>query len=308
MSGSEKMNGIINVYKELGMTSHDVVAKIRKILWTKKVGHTGTLDPEAEGVLPICVGKATKLAATITEGVKGYETTLRFGKTTTTGDHTGETIETFEFDYDEEAVTEAVNSFVGKIQQVPPMYSALKVNGKKLYELAREGKVVERQPREIEIKSLEILEFLPPDALRLRVICSKGTYIRTLCEDIGAKLGYGGHMDGLVRISSGHFKIQDSVKLAQIQTLKDEDRLDEVFITIEKLLEEHAPIQVRPALDKALDNGNMIWVKDLGVEVKEMREGAYYRMYTSDNRFIGLYEAKVRQGALCLKAHKILAN
>lgn len=300
------MNGVINVYKELGMTSHDVVAKIRRILWTKKVGHTGTLDPEAEGVLPICVGKATKLAASITEDIKGYETTLRFGKTTTTGDHTGDIINTFKFDFNAEDIKEAIECFKGDIEQIPPMYSALKVNGKKLYQYAREGKTVERQPRSIHIYKLEILEFLPPDAIRFRVICSKGTYIRTLCEDIGKKLGYGGHMDGLVRISCGNFTIDKSIKLARLQELKDADELDKVFITIEELLAEHDPIKVEACHDKALHNGNRLWVKDIDMNMDTSLLGTKYRMYTSEDVFIGLYEVKEKYDELCLKPFKIL--
>lgn len=300
------MNGVINVYKELGMTSHDVVAKARRILRTKKVGHTGTLDPEAEGVLPICIGKATKLASLITENIKGYETVCRFGKTTTTGDHTGEILDTFKFEYEEDAIKKAVESFRGTINQVPPMYSALKVNGKKLYEYAREGITIERQPRQIHIHELEILEFLPPDAVRLRIVCSKGTYIRALCEDIGTALGYGGHMDGLVRISSGKFKIKDSVKLAQIQELKDNDQLDKVFISLEELLADNDRIQVTEELDKALNNGNLIWADQIPLPITTEMIDTKYRMYTSEGVFIGLYDVQEKHERLCLKPFKIL--
>ena len=178
------INGIINVHKEEGFTSHDVVAKLRGICGQKKIGHTGTLDPMATGVLPVCLGSGTKVCDMLTDKDKEYVAELLLGCTTDTQDVTGEVLSQCEVNVSEEAVREAVMSFVGDYQQVPPMYSALKVNGKKLYELAREGKEVERKARPVRILEIEILD-MPLPVVKMRVACSKGTYIRTLCADIG---------------------------------------------------------------------------------------------------------------------------
>ena len=186
------IHGIINVYKEKGFTSHDVVAKLRGIVGQKKIGHTGTLDPDATGVLPVCLGKATKLCDLLTDKNKTYEAVLLLGKTTDTQDITGEVLEEKSTEaLTEEKVREAIEGFIGDYEQIPPMYSALKVNGKKLYELAREGKVIERKARPVKILDIQILEIDLPK-VRMEVSCSKGTYIRTLCHDIGDKLGCGG--------------------------------------------------------------------------------------------------------------------
>lgn len=189
------IHGIINVYKEKGFTSHDVVAKLRGIVGQKKIGHTGTLDPDATGVLPVCLGKATKLCDLLTDKNKTYEAVLLLGKTTDTQDITGEVLEEKSTEaLTEEKVREAIEGFIGDYEQIPPMYSALKVNGKKLYELAREGKVIERKARPVKILDIQILEIDLPK-VRMEVSCSKGTYIRTLCHDIGEKLGCGGCME-----------------------------------------------------------------------------------------------------------------
>ena len=182
-------NGVINVYKEPGYTSFDVVAKLRGILKQKKIGHTGTLDPAATGVLPVCLGNATKLCDMLTDKDKEYVAELLLGVETDTQDTTGEVLSRREVNMSEEQVRLAAESFVGAYNQVPPMYSALKVNGKKLYELAREGKEIERKSRTIEVYDIRIRQFLPPDRVEIDVDCSKGTYIRTLCSDIGKALG-----------------------------------------------------------------------------------------------------------------------
>ena len=188
------MDGVINVYKEKGYTSHDVVAIVRKTLNIKKVGHTGTLDPDAEGVLPVCIGSATKLADYIMAERKSYRAVIAFGAETTTQDGSGEITQRFEYDFDESRLIEAVKSFIGEQEQLPPMYSAIKVNGKKLYELAREGKEIERKKRKITIYDIRIVDIMPPDRAVIDIDCSKGTYIRSLCFDIGRKLGWGAYM------------------------------------------------------------------------------------------------------------------
>ena len=193
------VNGILNVYKEKGYTSHDVVAKLRGIVGQKKIGHTGTLDPDAEGVLPVCLGRATKVCDMLTEKDKTYEAVLLLGKETDTQDISGTVLRVGETEgLTQEQVKDCVMSFVGEYDQIPPMYSALKVNGKKLYELAREGKTIERKSRKVEIKEIRILEMALP-RVRMEVSCSKGTYIRTLCHDIGEKLGCFGCMESLLR-------------------------------------------------------------------------------------------------------------
>ena len=191
------MDGIINVYKEAGFTSHDVVAKLRGICRQKKIGHTGTLDPQATGVLPVCLGSATRACEMLTDRTKEYVAELLLGQITDTQDTTGTVLEEREVAVDEAQVREVIESFVGGYDQIPPMYSALKVNGKKLYELARAGKEVERQARHVDLPSIEILEIRLP-VVKFRVECSKGTYIRSLCADIGGKLGCGGTMQSLV--------------------------------------------------------------------------------------------------------------
>ena len=200
------VNGIINVYKEKGYTSFDVVAKLRGIFKQKKIGHTGTLDPDATGVLPVCLGKATKLCDLLTDKNKTYEAVLLLGKTTDTQDITGEVLEEKSTEaLTEEKVREAIEGFIGDYEQIPPMYSALKVNGKKLYELAREGKVIERKARPVKILDIQILEIDLPK-VRMEVSCSKGTYILTLCHDIGEKLGCGGCMESLMRTRVSTFR------------------------------------------------------------------------------------------------------
>ena len=212
------IHGIINVYKEKGFTSHDVVAKLRGIVGQKKIGHTGTLDPDATGVLPVCLGKATKLCDLLTDKNKTYEAVLLLGKTTDTQDITGEVLEEKSTEaLTEEKVREAIEGFIGDYEQIPPMYSALKVNGKKLYELAREGKVIERKARPVKILDIQILEIDLPK-VRMEVSCSKGTYIRTLCHDIGEKLGCGGCMESLIRTRVSTFRIEDAKTLDEIET------------------------------------------------------------------------------------------
>ena len=216
------INGVLNVWKEAGFTSHDVVAKLRGILHQKKIGHTGTLDPDATGVLPVCLGKGTRLCDMLTDETKTYEALLHLGIATDTQDMSGTVTAEAPVTVTEEEVRDCIASFVGEQQQVPPMYSALKVNGKKLYELARKGQSVERKPRSIVIHELELCDFDGKTA-RIRVVCSKGTYIRTLCHDIGAALGTGGCLSSLRRTRAGRFAIDDCVTMEQIQQARDQN-------------------------------------------------------------------------------------
>ena len=206
------MDGIINVNKPTGMTSHDVVYRLRRILGVKKIGHTGTLDPDASGVLPMCVGKATKLADYLTATDKQYRAELSLGAFTDTQDASGEVLERFDVNVTEKQLRDVLCEFVGEIEQIPPMYSALKVDGKKLYELARRGQEVARRPRSITIHALELLEGEGAD-WTIRVRCSKGTYVRTLCHDLGRALGCGGCMSSLRRTRAGSFTLAQAVTM-----------------------------------------------------------------------------------------------
>lgn len=249
------IHGIINVYKEAGYTSFDVVAKLRGICKQKKIGHTGTLDPAAEGVLPVCFGNGTKLCDMLTDRSKGYEAVLLLGVDTDTLDTTGQVLNTSEVNASEDEVKAAIESFVGEYDQIPPMYSALKVDGKRLYELARQGKEVERKARRVTIHKIEILEMDLP-RVRILVDCSKGTYIRSLCQDIGNKLGCYGCMESLLRVRSGRFDLQSALKLSEIEKYRDEGKLSEIVIPLEDVLEEYPVLHVLPECKKLIDNGN----------------------------------------------------
>lgn len=279
------MDGVLVVRKEKGFTSHDVVAKLRGILHMKKIGHTGTLDPDAEGVLPVVLGKATRLVEMLTEKEKTYETVLHLGIETDTQDMTGQVLKELPVQVSEEKLKETVESFLGEQQQIPPMYSALKVNGKKLYELAREGKTVERKARPVTFSEIQIMEMDFP-LIKLSVTCSKGTYIRTLCHDIGQKLGCGGCMEELLRTRSGQFTLEESLTLDEIQQLMQKGKLEEHLVGIEEILENYPTVRCTEMADRLLENGNPV-----GENLAETgcREG-WVRMYTSKGVFIGIYQ------------------
>lgn len=280
-------SGIINVYKEKGFTSFDVVAKLRGILRTKKIGHTGTLDPDAEGVLPVCIGRATKVCDILTDKDKIYEAVMLLGVETDTQDTSGEVLKELPVNVSEKVVREAILSFVGEYAQVPPMYSALKINGKKLYELAREGKTVERKARNVQIFSIEILEMNLP-RVRMSVHCSKGTYIRTLCHDIGQKLGSGGCMEKLLRTKVGIFELKDTLKLSEINELAKAGVVEEKIISVDELFEDYAKVWTKQAFDVAVHNGNRIEKRMLEEELPANTERL--RVYDSEGTFIGVYE------------------
>lgn len=281
------LNGIINVYKEPGFTSHDVVAKLRGICKQKKIGHTGTLDPGAAGVLPVCLGTGTKLCDMLTHKDKEYVTELLLGVITDTQDTSGEVLEKREVDCTPDRIREAAMSFLGAYDQVPPMYSALKVNGRKLYELAREGREIERQARRVEILELEILEISLP-VVKMRVVCSKGTYIRTLCADIGEKLGCGGTMQLLERTRVGNFQKADAYTLAQIEELRDRGELESILFPVEKAFEGTRRLCVAQEYDRALHNGNAIYPQWIRGELIP-KEDELVRMCTSQGEFLGVF-------------------
>lgn len=280
------MNGILNIYKEAGYTSHDVVAIIRKILDCQKVGHTGTLDPQATGVLPICIGKATKVVDFLTSFDKHYETELTLGITTTTDDSTGDIIETKQVDFDKNKITDVINSFKGESYQIPPMYSAIKVNGKRLYTLAREGKVIARQPRKINIYDIEIKEFIEPNKVKIYVHCSKGTYIRSLCFDIGKKLGCGAYMSFLLRTKVNCFSIKDSIKLDELKSYKQNNELDKVLIKIDYILKDFPKLYVKQSLTDNLYNGNIIYE----IQNQILTENQFVLVYDYKQNLVGIYK------------------
>lgn len=283
------MNGILNIYKEQGFTSHDVVAKLRGILGQKKIGHTGTLDPMAEGVLPVCLGNATKVCGLLTDKDKTYQTVLRLGVVTDTQDMTGKAIGGSTPLVTREMATEAVFSFLGPYEQIPPMYSAIKINGKKLYEMAREGKVVERKPRRVFIHQIAIEDIdLLENRITMTVSCSKGTYIRTLCEDIGNKLKCGGCMESLLRIQAGSFFIKDSIRLAEVERLEKEGSLKNHILPVEQLFNKYQAVVTATDGDKLLFNGNRL-ARNKVREQNAPADLEKVRMFDSSGTFAGIY-------------------
>jgi tRNA pseudouridine55 synthase len=283
------IHGIINVYKEKGYTSHDVVARLRRILGQKKIGHTGTLDPDAEGVLPVCLGKATKVCDLLTDKDKTYQAILLLGQSTDTQDTSGEVLESHEVTSTIKEVYEAIQSFKGDYDQVPPMYSALKVNGKKLYELAREGKTVERKARKVQIHEIKIHEILLP-RVSMTVTCSKGTYIRTLCHDIGEKLGCGGCMEQLLRTQVGSFSIEDSLRLDEIEILKDIGQLEEHITPVEEMFSMYPAVRVKEEHQKLLNNGNPLYSRQMERSTSLPEKDGKVRVYGCDGSFYAIYE------------------
>lgn len=281
-------HGMINVYKEKGFTSHDVVAKLRGICKQKKIGHTGTLDPDAVGVLPVCLGCATRLCDMLTDKDKEYVAVLRLGITTDTQDATGKVLAEKEVSVSEEEVRAVIASFEGEQLQIPPMYSALKVNGKKLYELAREGKEIERKARPIVVHEIEILSENMPE-FTIRVKCSKGTYIRTICHDIGQKLSCGGVMVSLKRTKVGNFGIEDAYTLSQIEDMAKEGKLCEILLAVEKVFEKLPEIRVKETAMKALLNGNQLKKEEILMLSDEALKAEEVRVYGADGRFYGVY-------------------
>lgn len=283
------INGIVNIYKEKGYTSHDVVAVLRKVVGQKKIGHTGTLDPDATGVLPVCLGRATKVCELLTDHDKTYEALLLLGKTTDTQDISGEVLEERDpGDLTEEEVRSCIESFIGEYDQIPPMYSALKVNGKKLYKLAREGKTVERKSRKVQIHGIRILEMNLPH-VRMEVDCSKGTYIRTLCHDIGEKLQVGGCMEELERTKVGRFLKEDAVTLDEVRQKMEQGEGAELFTPLDQIFAELPAVTVTDAKAWMSYNGNDLPERFL-LEKEAWTDGQEVRVYDSRKNFIGLYQ------------------
>ena len=273
------INGIINVYKEEGYTSFDVVAKLRGITKIRKIGHTGTLDPDATGVLPVCIGSATKLVDMLTDKTKEYVADMKLGITTDTQDISGQVIDKKEVNITIDEFRDAILSFIGASKQIPPMYSALKVDGKKLCDMARAGITVERKPRDININDIEILD-IDRTSAKVRVSCSKGTYIRTLCNDIGERLGCGAVMTGLVRTRSGSFTIDKAYRLDQIEELAKKGELESIVTRVDEVFSDYARVTVSAETEKRVLNGNQI-----RLDSKE----EFLRVYLENGQFAAVY-------------------
>ena len=303
------MNGIINVYKERGYTSHDVVAKLRGILHMKKIGHTGTLDPMAEGVLPVCIGDATKLCDMLSDHNKEYEAVMLLGRTYDTLDVTGELTGTSEVMSTIEDVERAAASFIGGYDQIPPMYSAKKVGGVKLYDLARSGRVIERAPVFVRIDDITILSANIPH-VKIRVKCGKGTYIRSLIDDIGRKLGCGAAMEELTRTKVGDFTLERAYKLSEIENAAGTEKISDVIIDLDTVFASLPGINADKEMTRLLRNGNVIpysmVVRSGASDGKKPADGGRYRMYDDTGRFSGVYEYKIANDIL--KPYKMFLN
>ena len=277
------MNGVINIYKNTGMTSFDVVAMVRRVAKMKKVGHTGTLDPAASGVLPVCLGKATKIIDYIMENKKVYRVNLKLGMVTDTYDLEGEVLREKDASHiTKDEILNCINSLVGTIDQVPPMYSALKQNGVRLYELARQGIEVHREARKITIYSIENIKIESNDNIQMDVCCSKGTYIRSLCYDIGEKLNVGATMTALERIQNGPFTKEEAINIEDLT----EELLEKHIISIEKALDSFEKITVNEKFGKLLRNG--VKVFDNRMYSEEVEFNKLYRVYEDNGVFLGL--------------------
>lgn len=282
------MNGIINVLKPPGMTSHDVVSFIRKQFKTKKVGHTGTLDPEAAGVLPICIGKATKAVQYITDKNKKYRAIIKFGITTDTYDTCGTTIKQTKITkLDLDKIENLLNEYTGVIDQYPPIYSAIKYNGKKLYEYALEGKEVELKSRKVEIHNIKIIDIIADDEIMIDVSCSKGTYIRSLCHDIGEQLGTGACMSKLVRLESSPFHIDEAYTLEEIKEASSNDMLEDLVTPIHKVFSDVPMANIKQSAEFSFTNGNPIYQMGVLQNLNDYAENSYVCVF-AEELFLGL--------------------
>jgi tRNA pseudouridine55 synthase len=298
------MNKIINILKPTGMTSHDVVSRVRKILNIKKVGHTGTLDPDASGVLPICIGKATKVSELILNKDKSYICELTLGINTDTYDSSGEILSKVEkVNVSYEDIKKAFDSQIGEIDQVPPIYSALKVNGKKMCDLARSGKAdeIKLNSRKVNIKELKILS-VNDDKIMFYVLCSKGTYVRSICYDIGQILGCGGHMSFLLRTSSGKFNLENSITLEELEEHKNNNTLESYLYDIDYVLSNFERVNLLESAKKYYINGGIIDKRRFNFEGKNTSE--FVRVYV-DDEFLGVGKIINNSNTMTLKSDKL---
>lgn len=295
------MDGIINIFKPKGITSHDVIKELRKHLNIKKIGHTGTLDPNATGVLPVCLGKGTRISEYLLNVEKEYIAELTLGLATDTQDSEGKILNYSNKEVSIQDIYRAFDNFKGEIEQIPPMYSAIKVKGKKLYELARKGKTIERKPRKVHIYDLQIKN-IHENKIVFYVKCSKGTYVRTLCDDIGKLLGTYGYMSYLIRVGVGEFKICDSISLDYLKGL-DREEIGSFMYPLDKSLNHLSSITVDERYYKQLINGNIIVVKDF--DNLESKLDQLLKVYCKDI-FIGIGLLIKRNNIINLKMDKVL--
>lgn len=300
------MEGILPLWKPKGMTSHDCVFKLRKILKTKKIGHTGTLDPEVDGVLPICIGRATKVAEYLTDAPKAYEGEVTIGIATTTEDATGEVIaeKAIVGTISGLAIQNVLNNFHGKIIQVPPMFSAVKVNGKRLYEYARQGITVDRPSREVtiyEIKFIDEMDYIDRDnnTFRFYVKSSKGTYVRTLAVDIGKTLGYPAHMSKLTRVSSGSFELKDCLTFEEIEERNQAGTLD--LLPLEWALSDLTKFEINEKLELQVKNGQVLPIPD------QYENEEHIVLVNQEKKAIAIYKPHPTKSGL-MKPEKVLRN
>ncbi len=306
------MNGILNVLKPAGMTSFDVIGFMRRITGQKKIGHAGTLDPSAVGVLPLCIGNATRALEFMIDKDKVYRAELTLGVSTDTQDSSGIVLDSYSVEVNEDEIKKTVMSFVGTIEQLPPMYSAIKIGGKKLYELARQGQTIERESRTIQIYSIDVIRVWEDSAVfdsegtvkefavkkvLLDVHCSKGTYIRTLCNDIGDKLGCGGHMSFLVRTRAGQYNLDNALTMEEVTQLSETKALEGHLLPVEKIFEVFDSIKLNNKELFKYNNG--VWL--------EVEKGKYtntvFRVY-DNNSFLGIGEVFEKENTLYLKSKK----
>lgn len=299
------MDKIVNILKPTGMTSHDVVSRVRKILNIKKVGHTGTLDPDASGVLPICIGKATKVSELILNKDKSYICELTLGINTDTYDSSGEIVEKVEsFNVSEEDIKKAFETQLGEIDQLPPIYSALKVNGKRMCDLVRSGREDEivLKTRKVNIKQIDILS-IKENKVMFYVKCSKGTYVRSICYDIGKHLGCGGHMSFLNRTSSGKFNLQNSITLEELEEYNKNNTLEKVLYDIDYVLDKFNYLVINPNATKYYVNGGIIDSRRF-LETTFKPEDELVRVY-SEKIFLGIGKLSKHNGYLSVKSDKL---
>ena len=295
------MNGILNVFKPKGITSHDVVDIARRIFGVRRIGHTVTLDPYAAGVLILCIGKATRISEYLLDLDKRYIGEVCLGLATDTQDESGRVVDWSSKEINTDEIYKVFNRFKGKIEQIPPMYSAIKHKGKKLYEIAREGGAVKRRPRDVEIYELKILHILEDRRITFYTRCSKGTYIRTLCDDIGRALGVYGYMSHLIRVGVGDFKISDSYSLEYIRGLSKRE-LKSIICPMDAGLAQMDSITVDRRFYNRLINGAIVYLK--GQNLKKYSLNIPLRVYCN-NRFIGIGQIFKEDKTLCLKMNKV---
>lgn len=294
------MDGVINFFKPKGMTSHDAVSFLRRTLKTRRIGHTGTLDPEVSGVLPLCVERGTRIAEYLLDIDKEYIAEITLGTKTDTQDQEGKVVGVSDKIVTEKDILDIMSNYIGEISQVPPMYSALKHKGKKLYELAREGKTVERKPRDIIIYNQEILNIEDNKKILFSTKCSKGTYIRTICEDVGEDLGTYGYMSYLIRVGVGNFKIENAYSMDYISSLKPEE-ISKIITPMDLALPHFDNLVLPDDLFSKVINGVKITMDfDKKFELEKL-----YKIYSKD-KFIGIGRIILKDSTKYLKMNKVL--